>query len=260
MSEDDMLEYTGYFKEKMIKATNIVNALQNKNLLFLGCNFPDWMFRFMIRFLSNEPMHEWGTKRTVIVVNDDTELRTNQFAFLEKYDAVTFEGNTEDFIHELSTRRKARAPQTPVSKKNIFLSYTVKDKEAVENLKTAIESIGNVNCWYDKREINAGDDYKTEIAKGIKSADLFIPLISENSLLHKDGYVQLEWFTADNVNTFRKIDGNKSKYLMPIVIDDSNPYDANVPKYFAELSIGKVLQGNPDPEFLKQIKDTLQML
>ena len=81
----------------------------------------------------------------------------------------------------------------------------------------------------------------------------------ETIVTSEDGYVQLEWFTADNVNTFRKIDGNKSKYLMPIVIDDSNPYDANVPKYFAELSIGKALQGNPDPEFLKQIKDTLQM-
>jgi hypothetical protein len=77
--------------------------------------------------------------------------------------------------------------------------------------------------------------------------------------MHKDGYVQIEWFTADNVNTFRKIDGRTDKYLMPVVIDDTNPYNENVPKYFSELSIGKVAGGNPSPEFINQIKDTLNL-
>jgi hypothetical protein len=258
LSEDDMLEFIGSFKEKMKDATNIINALKNKNLLFIGCSFPDWIVRFLLRQLSNEPLTEWGTKRNIIVVNDQSDLRKSQFEFLHNYDVVTYERNTDDFVHELVDRWKKRAPQN-VKSRMVFLSYTVKDKEAVETLKKNIETIGNVTCWYDNREIVAGDDFKTEIAKNIKSADLFIPLISGNSLMHKDGYVQLEWFTADNVNTFRKIDGNMSKYLMPIVIDDTNPYDANVPKYFSELSIGKVPAGNPDPSFLLALKETLNL-
>jgi hypothetical protein len=123
-----------------------------------------------------------------------------------------------------------------------------------------LEGIENVSCWYDNREIQPGDDFKTEIAKNIKSADLFIPLISANSLTHKDGYVQLEWITADNVNTFRKIDGNTKKYLVPVVIDDTNPYDVNVPKYFSELSIGKVPQGKPGEEFINQIRESLSLV
>ena len=258
LSEEDMLEYTGHFKEKIKNATNIINALKNKNLLFLGCAFPDWMVRFILRLLSNEPMHDWGSKRTIIVVNDMSDVRKKQYEFLKNYDVVIYEGNTSDFIRELSNRWKQKNP-TAVKNKTIFLSYTVKDKEAVENLKNAIEGINNVTCWYDNREIAPGDDFKTEIAKNIKSADLFIPLISANSLLHKDGYVQLEWFTADNVNTFRKIDGNTSKYLMPVVIDDTNPYDNNVPKYFSELSVGKVPAGNPGPEFINQVRETLNL-
>ena len=127
-------------------------------------------------------------------------------------------------------------------------------------MKKSLEGIQNVSCWYDNREIQPGDDFKTEIAKNIKSADLFIPLISANSLVHKDGYVQLEWITADNVNTFRKIDGNTQKYLVPVVIDDTNPYDVNVPKFFSELSIGKVPQGRPGEEFINQIKETLNLV
>jgi hypothetical protein len=177
---------------------------------------------------------------------------------LKNYEVVTYDGNTSDFIKQLSTEWKQRNPSSEKNKM-VFLSYTVKDKEAVENMKRAIESINNVTCWYDNREIVPGDDFKTEIAKNIKSADLFIPLISSNSLMHKDGYVQLEWFTADNVNTFRKIDGYTGKYLMPVVIDDTNPYDNNVPKYFSDLSIGKVPQGNPGQEFINQVKETLNL-
>ena len=258
LSEEDMLEYTGYFKEKIKNATNIINALKNKNLLFLGCDFPDWMVRFILRLLSNEPMHDWGSKRTIVVVNDMSDARKKQYEFLKNYDVVTYDGNTKDFVEELSSRWKQKNPSS-VKNKMIFLSYTVKDKDAVENLKKAIEGINNVTCWYDNREIVPGDDFKTEIAKNIKSADLFIPLISANSLMHKDGYVQLEWFTADNVNTFRKIDGNTGKYLMPVVIDDTNPYDNNVPKYFSELSIGKVPEGNPGEEFINHVKETLNL-
>lgn len=259
LSEEDMLEYTGYFKEKMKNATNIINALKNKNLLFIGCSFPDWMVRFILRLLSNEPMHDWGSKRTIMIVNDNSDLRKVQYDFLKNYDVITYEGNTADFVQELGRQWKQKNPLT-VKNKMIFLSYTVKDKDAVEALKKAIEEISNVTCWYDNREIIPGDDFKTEIAKNIKSADLFIPLISSNSLMHKDGYVQLEWITADNVNTFRKIDGNTGKYLMPVVIDDTNPYDTNVPKYFSELSIGKVPQGNPGQEFIKQVRETLNLI
>ncbi len=259
LSEEDLLEYTGFFKEKISNATNIINALKNKNLLFLGCAFPDWMIRFVLRLLSHEPMHDWGTKRTILIINDKTEAREKQYEFLKNYDVVTYEGDTNAFVHELSSRWKQRNPES-IKSKMVFLSYTIKDKEAVENLKKSIETINNVTCWYDNREIVAGDNFKTEIAKNIKSADLFIPLISGNSLNHKDGYVQIEWFTADNVNTFRKIDGNKDKYLMPVVIDDTNPYDNNVPKYFSELSIGKVPMGNPNEEFIKQVRETLNLI
>ncbi|MDB5205146.1 MAG: toll/interleukin receptor protein [Flavisolibacter sp.] len=259
LSEEDMLEYAGYFKEKMNSAANITSALRNHNLLFIGCAFPDWMVRFVLRLLSNEPLHEWGSKRTIIVVNDSSDLRTTQYDFLKAYDVVTYEGNTSDFVQELSSRWKQKNPSA-VKTKKIFLSYTTKDREAVETMKKALEGIANVSCWYDNREIAPGDDFKTEIAKNIKSADLFIPLISANSLIHKDGYVQLEWFTADNVNTFRKIDGNTGKYLMPVVIDDTNPYDTNVPKYFSELSIGKVPQGNPGQEFINQVRESLSLV
>ncbi len=259
LSEDDMLEFTGNFKEKMENANNIIDALKNKNLLFLGCSFPDWMVRFVLRLLSNQPLTDWGKRRTIIVVNDASETRDAQFEFLGNYNVVTYEKNTDDFIHELAALQKARAPRRS-KPKIVFLSYTIKDKEAVETLKQRIETIDNVTCWYDKHDIVAGDDFVMEIVKNIRSADLFIPLISTNSLLHKDGYIHEEWSQANTLNLCRQIEANTDKFFMPIVIDDTNPYDPNVPAYFSKLSIQPVPGGNPTDEFLMQIKKTLRLI
>ncbi|TAL47665.1 MAG: hypothetical protein EPN92_04590, partial [Chitinophagaceae bacterium] len=80
ISEEDMLEYAGNFTEKMKKASNLVDALKNKTLLFLGCSYPEWMMRFALRLLSNQPMHQWGTdNRIIIVVNDKSAYRDQQY-------------------------------------------------------------------------------------------------------------------------------------------------------------------------------------
>ncbi|HVF98139.1 MAG TPA: SIR2 family protein, partial [Flavisolibacter sp.] len=108
LSEEDMLEYTGYFKEKLSGAANIINALRNHNLLFIGCAFPDWMVRFILRLLSAEPLQEWGTRRTIVVINDKSDVRQTQFDYLRTFDVVTYEGSTADFMQELSERWKQK--------------------------------------------------------------------------------------------------------------------------------------------------------
>ncbi len=262
LSEEDMLEFTTRFSERMkgFNAINLISALKDRSLLFLGCSFPNWMVRFILRLLSNQQMHSWGTTmRRIVLVNDPSSLRDTQFDFLKNYKVVTYDGGTDQFVNELSDQWKKRNP-SKVKNKIVFLSYTVSDKEAVENLKKAIDGISkDVTCWYDMREISVGDDFETKIAISIREADLFIPLISENSLMHKDGYVQLEWSSANNINIYRRADGRTDKYLMPVVIDDTNPYNDNVPKYFSALSIGKVPSGNPSPEFINQIRETLNL-
>lgn len=259
LSEEDMLEYTGFFKEKMSGATNIVSALKNKNLLFLGCTFPEWMVRFALRLLSNEPMHEWGTKRTIIIVNDPSGLRQEQHDFLKNYDVITYQGSTAEFVHELNTQWRKRNPADGKSK-SIFLSYTRADMQAVENMKKAIEQIGNITCWYDKRELEPGDDWRERIVVSIRKADLFMPLISENSLEHEDGYVQKEWMQGTNEWIFRNADKKADKYLIPVVIDDSKLYSDKITKHFdSKINIAKVPAGNPNEEFLNDIKKILNL-
>ncbi|TMI89502.1 MAG: toll/interleukin-1 receptor domain-containing protein [Bacteroidetes bacterium] len=259
LSEEDMLEYTGFFKEKMSGATNIVSALKNKSLLFLGCSFPDWMVRFALRLLSNEPLHEWGAKRKIIIINDPSELRAEQNEFLKNYDVVTYEGDTAQFVNELHNQWKKRNPNAG-KKKSIFLSYTRADIAAVESMKKAIEQLGNVICWYDNRELKPADNWLEEIVVNIRKADLFMPLISANSLAHEDGFVQKEWVQGTNEWIFRNADKKAGKYLVPVVIDDSKLYNDKISKYFdSNINIATVPQGNPGAEFLEDIKKILNL-
>ena len=252
-SEEKMLEYTVSFMEKIKDIHYVDNVLQNKNLLFIGCTYPDWQVRFILRLLSTQSFDNWGKDRKIIMVNDKSEMRDTQFNFLKNYRVITYQQNTDDFIRELSGRWIKKYP----FQKIVFLSYTSNDRTAVENLKRCIEGIENVSCFYDEDRIDAGDSFDKEIADNVDKADLFIALISNNSLTHK-GYIQKEWNWAEQESIHRKQDGN-DKYLMPIIIDDTKSTDPAIPKCFSSLSIGQVTQGNADEKFLMLVKARLNL-
>jgi hypothetical protein len=259
LSEEDLLEYAGNFMMKMNGANNILNALQNKSLLFIGCAYPDWLIRFALRLLSNEPMNLWGSRRSVIVINDNTPYRQKLYDVLKNYEVITYEGHTADFVKELTRQWKERNPNSQ-KKKSIFLSYTRADVAAVENMKKEIEQLGNITCWYDNKELEPGDDWREKIVVNIRQADVFMPLLSANSLEHEDGYVQKEWSQGVNEWIFRNHDKKEGKYLIPVVIDDSKLYSDKISKHFdPKINITKVPQGKPDPEFLNDIKKILHL-
>lgn len=256
LSDEDMLECASSFNNKMSGATNIVNALKNNSLLFIGCRFPNWMERFALRLLANQKMQDWGQRRKIYVINDPGDKRKEEYDFLKNYRVITYEGSTAEFVHELSSQWEKKNPKN----KSIFLSYTRADVQAVENIKKAIEQIGNITCWFDKHELEPGDDWRAKIVVNIRKADLFIPLISANSLEHQDGYVQKEWYQGTNEWVYRNEDKQEGKYLIPVVIDDSPLYSDKISKIFdPTINITKIPQGNPDESFLTEIKEILNL-
>lgn len=253
LSEEDLLEYASTFNSKMTDAINIMSALKNNHLLFLGCTFPDWMERFAMRLLTNQPLHQWSSRK-IILINDPGDSRVKDYAFLKNYrGVVTFEGTVDEFVHELNSQWVKRNPNA-IKKKSIFLSYTREDEQAVLNLKAGLEESGKVVCWYDKHDLNPGVNWEQNIAYGLREADLFIPLISKNSLDHEDGYVQVEWVLGKNESFF------KENYLMPVVIDNGPLFSDEIAKHFdPKINVTKLPDGKPGPEFIGYIKKILNV-
>ncbi len=258
ITEEEMLEFTASFQERMNKyAVKILDALKTKTLLFLGCSNPEWMMRFFMRVLSNQRMYDWPRRKSnIIVVNNESENREKQFELLNNYNTLTYPGSTGGFVNELADRW-TQFPDKG-KPKMVFLSYTQKDVVAVENLIKAISGINNLQYWYDKEKLFSGDNYEIDITENIKNADIFIPLISENSISQPDKYVLREWERAHVFNIV-KADKN-NKYLMPIVIDKADLTNSTVTKYYQNMSIEQVPDGNAGEAFLNQLKLNLNLL
>jgi hypothetical protein len=203
-------------------------------------------------------MNDWPRRRsTIIVVNDVTDYREKQYAFLNNYNALTYEGDTSEFVEELSNRWEKYPDKG--KPKMVFLSYTQKDVSAVENLKKALTGINNLSYWYDKEKLFSGDNYEYDITENIKNADIFIPLISENNLGQPDKYVLKEWERAHAFNIVKGAD-KSDKYLMPIVIDNTDLNNSTVKYYYSEMSIEPVPEGNASEAFINRLKLNLNLL
>lgn len=262
LREEEMLEFTASFKEKMLEyGSSILYAFTNQRLVFLGCSYPDWLTRFFLRVLTNERMDAWAKRPSkIILVNDQNNNRQKQYAFFKNYKAITYDGNTNEFVQELQKNWALKKPNEKKPKK-VFISYSHKDAESASRLYENLSKIKYVECWFDKIKLAPGDPYPKEILAEIQSADLFIPLISQNCINEDFPYVKKEWLTAYNENIVRQRAGKKEKYLFPIIIDQADPRDKTVNEYFSynEYTIPSVPGGVPGDDILTFFKRDLNL-
>ena len=61
-----------------------------------------------------------------------------------------------------------------------FISYSHKDSKIATAVQSILEQNG-VRCWIDFRDATPGIDYAGSIVRAIKSADIFVLVLSENS-------------------------------------------------------------------------------
>ena len=78
---------------------------------------------------------------------------------------------------------------------HIFISYSRKDSEYVDSL---VESLSqeNFHIWLDRKDIQAGQNWRAEIVEAIETADSFVLVFSQSAALSK--YVRQEVYVADS--------------------------------------------------------------
>ncbi len=63
----------------------------------------------------------------------------------------------------------------------IFLSYASEDREQAEEIQLALLSSGH-HVFFDKTSLPAGGDYRSRIQRAVQNSDIFVFLISPNSV------------------------------------------------------------------------------
>jgi hypothetical protein len=244
-TEEEILEHFFSLTNKQNRhplADYFMQQVKNKILLILGCDFPDWFMRFIIRILTNQ-RYKFRIFSDYIV-NDRSDKNPGLTKFLEQFNKniITLEdakeGNTRAFINELHGKWSDSLENRPIQYEgSVFLSYNHPDQEKVKTLKKLLRAEGIRNAWFDIEDLASGE-HQALIEDEIKKCKVFIPLISNNSLTNNESYTwKVEWAGIEARLMADKYYGKMSFQVIPIVLDDTPRNDERIPKYMRDFSI-----------------------
>jgi hypothetical protein len=258
VTEEDALEFVHSLQQSL--PATLFTELHQKDLLVIGCRFPAWLVRSILRLARPSRLRQ-SSGRTVFVV--DTGAREDQtlIEFLR-----TFKTRSEvferpgpiEFVNELHARWTARGP-APVDapapalppRGAIFISYASEDRAVAEAMAAALAD-AKLDAWLDREQIMGGDRFAERIDAGIRRCDLFVPVLSRRALVREERYFRREWSAA-----FDKAAGLPSsvEFIFPVVIDDLPYQQEELPLKLRELSWYSLAKEGVTPAFVTAIKD-----
>ena len=138
--------------------------------------------------------------------------------------------------------------------KAVFLSYASQDATAAHRLAEALRA-GGVEVWLDTTGLRGGDAWDQKIKKQIRDCALFLPIISVTTQERDEGYFRREWRQA--VDRTHDMAG-RATFLIPVVIDDTNEREAEVPDEFRNVQWTRLKNGETPTAFVERVRGLLQ--
>jgi TIR domain len=242
----------------------VAHKLRHQPMLFVGCEIPDWIGRFLLRLSSTERLSD--ERKQFFFVGSSNAHVPSLSDFFSTYCRRSLVQQLEmeptAFVSELCERCAKQDVATPQAAgswvpdgshgrlgsatASIFISYMHEDAEAARQLWTAITRLGG-EVWLDERRMEAGDEWEKEVLTAIgETVRLFVPIISVKTEREREGYVFREWTEA--IERARRI--SSGRFIVPVIIDED--YDGDLSrypkgqKYFGRLNFGSAPAGEPD--------------
>ena len=219
----------------------LAHPLKHQPMLFIGCEIPDWIGRFLLRMSSNTRLSL--ERKQFFFVGSSTSYEPSLSSFFATYCrkplVQQLEMEPAEFVAELRARweeqtgrrsrptsRLAAADPSAPDAPTIFISYMREDADAARRLYDAITSLAGT-CGWTSDGYSPGDAWEREIlTASAELSDLFVPVISANTERAEEGYVFREWREA--VESIA-LDSWVGRFIVPVVIDED--YDGDPSRY-----------------------------
>lgn len=271
--EEDRLEWMHALLSDRASLPDWVGyQLKEHPVLFIGCEIPDWLGRFLLRMSSNSRLSL--ERIPFFLAGCSSTDKSSLSGFFKTYCRRTLVQELDmkpaEFLPELRRRWEKQAAARisvnagvtdvgPVDEPTIFISYMREDAEAAQRICNAITSLGG-DAWLDERRLSPGDDWEEQILQGIRQGvRLFVPIISASTEQAEEGYVFKEWYEA--VDRARSIPPSR-RFIVPVVIDDD--YDGDPSRYrqmppaFRDLHFGRAPGGDPDQQLKAMLTEAIR--
>lgn len=269
VTEDDLLDYLHCWHNSDTRPARLGGYLSDKFLLVLGCDYPNWLFRFFWHSIKNFTIvPQTPEMQGVVTVSQNTlDSDRDLLNFLSRIQTSVF-STAEDFVNEFIKRYGEREvseatvrsygpyevkhePAQQTQTCDIFISYAEEDYEPASQIAEKFRGYG-ASVWFDKAVLISGDRYKTDIPELIRECRRFVPVLSATTLTEGRRFFKGEWSMAIEEARFRLND----PYISPIVVDDINPFtEKRIPAEFRDdVHIIKL----HDEDFDRQIKTIIR--
>src|SRR5215475_11720186 len=135
----------------------------------------------------------------------------------------------------------------------IFLSYASQDREAAQKICEALRAAG-IEVFLDQSELRGGDVWDERIRREIRDCALFIPVISANTALRREGYFRLEWDLADQRSHMM---ARSRVFVVPVCLDATTEVAADVPDSFRRAQWTRLAAGETPRAFVERVRRLL---
>ena len=222
LSEDDLLEFIHFWMDQNYRPKELANKLADKYILVVGCNYPNWLFRFFFHSLKYSFTPKGISTENGLLA--DRDLDPELVSFLRRMETSVHE-DAINFIDELYERWQKRSPNS-VNVENedatddteAFISYASEDYNTVADIVGVFKELGYNKIWFDKKDLEGGDKYEKLIKYKIEKARVFIPVLSSHTE-NSDGarFFRKEWKWAKDAEESHF--GTDDNFIRPILID-----------------------------------------
>jgi hypothetical protein len=272
ISDEDLLEFICALQAEHLVPEKLFHELEHNHLLFIGSNFTNWLARLFLRMAKRQRLSD---PRDVgeVLADDHSGSDDRLVSFLQQVSVRTrIYVGAERFVDELHERWQARRrrsaaaapaaagparflpPAREMPDQAVFISYAREDLPAVQRLKAGLEAAG-ITTWFDIDRLEAGDDYDRKIQRNVARCSYFIPIVSATTQRRLEGYFRREWSYAID-RTRNMADG--ALFILPVIVDDTDPAGALVPDKFKSLHFTPVPAGEVPAEFAARLASLLK--
>lgn len=178
LTDEDMLTFCRSWMSEDYRPKTFSSVIGRKYLLFLGCNYPDWLVRFV-----------WYSMRSSLEKSGMFvgKIEKSLEEFMGRVHVQT-QINPEYVVGQIEKRlikKKELLDMTkfdnPPERIDIFISYSRKDEMYAKKLYDKLISIG-LNVWYDRKNLAAGDRWLERIKKAIENSKFCLILLSDSMI------------------------------------------------------------------------------
>ena len=168
--------------------SNLTSAIENKNLVILGNNTPDWLFRFILTPVFGSDVYNHDG----YYINSNNKQEDRHLIFFLSDIRFSNSEQMDDILKRITSkiqeyRKLSSRTDEHVHGKDydIFISHASEDNKMVQKLQNVLSVEHGLKVFVDYSEIRDGN-YWRKIISGIKNSAYFLPFITKAYLYKAD--------------------------------------------------------------------------